>query len=869
VGDAAHNSIWFTHSNVVRFYQLHLPDSGQIPYPQGGYPTTTLLGQGYTDYTGFPGTSTPTSYGGGGLYVNPYGHPGSVIALSADGNSLWFTEDGADQIVKYDLSYRDPIVSVTTRNASGTATSTVNEGDKVYFEAAIDDGTAGLYAQWDFDGDGVYDANGDQRVVHKYAESGVYHVTLRVVNSLGQAATRTFDVTVNDVPPTVRLSSTHLGSPLPIDASGNWTVEYSSRSLPLAIQADATDISAADIHSGFTFTWTVTKDGSPYTSGSGTTNFIARNTFSFSPDGSGMYTVSVVFTDRDASTTASQTIHVAFLPAPPTGSVTQVSDIGPAYNKTPLTRVGSWLYFIGPGTDQDSLWRTNGRPDGTTRILDRSIAFDGNYPRLVAAGDYVYFFTVDGEDQYTLWRNDSRTGTSEPLQTVVASDEWLTPPGELTAVGQDVYFVANAPAAVTPDHQDWGYEIWRFNSATGVTAPFKDANADPDTGATNPIGTYPRLAAAGTHLYYEDFDGYNWGVTNPETGAAAPIRGPDGNQLRYAALSPATDYLYYGNFGGNLTVGSDLYSVGSSIWRITSPTAPAEHIADLSGDYGTESHGNAWTVAGSAIYFVDEYYLPEAGFQYRLWKCEGSTVTLLKSGLFATSSGTLRDFAYGLTSLAVVGSDIYYTGFRIFVGGGPDGVWKYDGTTGDVTLIAAFPLRSDPALICVAGSTLYFSDGNRGDGYSTIWQTDGTPAGTFPAPGSPPMVSIFGSEHVVYSAVIGSTTYFSLADGRGGGLWRVNNPPVATDFPATIDQDTPTALAVLAHVTDADTVDRPHLAASVVSGPAHGTLTLNADGSFTYTPAAGYAGTDSVTYRASDGIDPSNVATVAITVLPR
>ena len=48
--------------------------------------------------------------------------------------------------------------------------------------------------------------------------------------------------------------------------------------------------------------------------------------------------------------------------------------------------------------------------------------------------------------------------------------------------------------------------------------------------------------------------------------------------------------------------------------------------------------------------------------------------------------------------------------------------------------------------------------------------------------------------------------------------------------------------------------------------PAHGTVTLASDGSFTYTPAANYHGPDSFTYTASDGTAVSNVATVTITV---
>jgi hypothetical protein len=43
-------------------------------------------------------------------------------------------------------------------------------------------------------------------------------------------------------------------------------------------------------------------------------------------------------------------------------------------------------------------------------------------------------------------------------------------------------------------------------------------------------------------------------------------------------------------------------------------------------------------------------------------------------------------------------------------------------------------------------------------------------------------------------------------------------------------------------------------------------LTLNTNGSFTYTPAAGFIGTDTFTYTASDGSLSSNVATVTINV---
>ena len=51
------------------------------------------------------------------------------------------------------------------------------------------------------------------------------------------------------------------------------------------------------------------------------------------------------------------------------------------------------------------------------------------------------------------------------------------------------------------------------------------------------------------------------------------------------------------------------------------------------------------------------------------------------------------------------------------------------------------------------------------------------------------------------------------------------------------------------------------------TNPQHGALALNADGSFTYTPEAGYLGSDSFTYLASDG-PLTSTASVSIQVVP-
>ncbi|HTC86577.1 MAG TPA: Ig-like domain-containing protein [Candidatus Acidoferrum sp.] len=97
----------------------------------------------------------------------------------------------------------------------------------------------------------------------------------------------------------------------------------------------------------------------------------------------------------------------------------------------------------------------------------------------------------------------------------------------------------------------------------------------------------------------------------------------------------------------------------------------------------------------------------------------------------------------------------------------------------------------------------------------------------------------------------------------------VDDAPVATADANVVKQGTTlttTALTgVLANDTDVDTLHSA-LTAVLNVGPTHGSLTLNADGSYVYTPTPSYVGADSFTYHAFDGTLASNIVTVALTV---
>ncbi len=89
----------------------------------------------------------------------------------------------------------------------------------------------------------------------------------------------------------------------------------------------------------------------------------------------------------------------------------------------------------------------------------------------------------------------------------------------------------------------------------------------------------------------------------------------------------------------------------------------------------------------------------------------------------------------------------------------------------------------------------------------------------------------------------------------------INAAPVAYDQAVLIGQATDRNIVLTG--TDAD---NDLLRYRIVEGPSFGALTELSAGVYVYTPAAGFYGPDTFTYKANDGRDDSNVATVSITV---
>jgi VCBS repeat-containing protein len=100
----------------------------------------------------------------------------------------------------------------------------------------------------------------------------------------------------------------------------------------------------------------------------------------------------------------------------------------------------------------------------------------------------------------------------------------------------------------------------------------------------------------------------------------------------------------------------------------------------------------------------------------------------------------------------------------------------------------------------------------------------------------------------------------------------VDDPTAAGDDAYTTDEDTPFSTTpgiddLLQNDSDVDS-DTLTVNTTPVAGPANGTLTLNADGNFTYSPDANFNGTDAFVYEIIDDKGGTARATATITVNP-
>jgi len=290
--------------------------------------------------------------------------------------------------------------------AADNAAVTVNEGT-----AAANTGTFS-----DPDGDAVALTASAGTVTQTGTSSGTWSwtepasdeaasqaVTIKADDGHGLVATAPFTAVTKGVKPTVTISLATTGLSAP---SLSTATSFSSpEGTAVNLNGSASGPSAEDNAAGFTYSWTVTKDGTSYRTGS-------TAAFSFTPDDEGTYVATLQATD-DGNMTGTSSVTVIGTNVAPSAKITSVS-----WTPQLVLTVHQSVDFAGTFTDPGTLDTHTTGWDFGDGVTGSGLSASHSYN---AAGTYTVTFTVTDDD----------SGVGQATTTVTVQ----TPQQALTSIG--------------------------------------------------------------------------------------------------------------------------------------------------------------------------------------------------------------------------------------------------------------------------------------------------------------------------------------------------------------------------------------------------------------------------------------------------
>jgi len=427
-----------------------------------------------------------------------------------------------------------------------------------------------------------------------------------------------------------------------------------------------------------------------------------------------------------------------------------------------LTSLNGTLYFIGnDGTDGQQLWTSNGTVPGTVAVTD----FSGeSLNSLQSVNGALYFLASDGSTYPGVPDGSGQLWTSDGTSTgTVQLTNWaggISQASYFTAVGGTTFFTAtDSSASNAPDSTN----LWEISGGTAapVTTSIPWAAGPTDLTALNDTtllfwadggnGAGTELwesngTASGTVMVKDINPGSAGAYLSGQSGEYSMLVGP------HAGLNQLTVVSGVAYFGA--VDGTD----GDQLWESDGTAAGTTLVKDIGP--GSSSAPQQLTDLNGTLYFVAH----DGTGPNQLWETNGSTAGTVVVQNF-TPAQTWGSYPANLTN---IGGNLFFT-----ADDGIDGeqLWTSNGTAGGTTMLTDFANTGGSAttgsyfqdLLDLNGK-LIFDYGAPGAS-STIYESDGTAAGTVP---------VFASSSTITDpTVVGNSLYFSANDPvtDGPALW--------------------------------------------------------------------------------------------------
>ena len=397
--------------------------------------------------------------------------------------------------------------------------------------------------------------------------------------------------------------------------------------------------------------------------------------------------------------------------------------------------VGNVAYFAADdGLLGNELWKTDGTPDGTVLVKDVDPGADHGHPsNLVIAGDVLYFTNQD-----MLWRSD---GTAAGTVAVAPIDRKIATP--LIALGDRILFSAyGAPH---------GTELWTSDGTAAGTEMVKDIYP----GRTDSMITLRGRVWNG-HLYFTAKDPAHgeelWKTDGTAAGTTLVkdfVSGDGGSRPAIAQVTAA-----------GLIVQVSVPGEGYQLWR--SDGTDAGTVVFASRALGQSGSAYQTIIVDDVLHFV-----PSFSFESKLWRSDGTP----------TGTVAVADLPRWVSVLGQVNGRIILRADDGATGQEP---WVSGGTNATTHLLRDIvPGRVSSRAASggtIVGGNLHFTARND-HGFTELWKTDGTVAGTVLVPLRPTT----GSRPEQFT-VAGDRIYFSATTSLGTELWSSDGTEAGTSL---------------------------------------------------------------------------------------
>lgn len=468
-------------------------------------------------------------------------------------------------------------------------------------------------------------------------------------------------------------------------------------------------------------------------------------------------------------------------------------------------------------------------PDGDTLSIQLVTGPQFGSLTLGGRGDFVYLPAVNfaGQDSFTYCLSDGRLVSGIATVTLDVSpngDRGPSPSSDNYYISHDTILQLGAPGVLRNDI----YPINNLKSVKLVRGPTHGTVMLQANGALTYI---PVAGYIGTDTFmYQETDGQLWAYT-PATVTITmySFEGITTDPPVTINRPPIAHDLSVSVTENHSTLVSDAIQCCMGLWNAASdPDGDMITAALASGP----SHGTVTVFRdGSYRYSPSSNYVGSDSFTYTVSDGQFNSVP-------ATVSITVQ-----ATNGPVANDDNFSTAENVPLTITGPGLWANDiAPVGDVLTIDGAPLAAHGTISLTSGGGFIYT----------------------------PTLNFYGTDSAIYHVHDITQGKYSNAATATITVQHVNQPPVTTNDNFSVAPNSALSVAAPGVLTNDSDPDGDPLSAVLASPPSHGTIQFNSDGSFTYTPADGYTGSDSFSYAGNDGklnSSAAGIVTLAITAV--